>query len=1763
MTNLFPTYFKRNLSFYLLFFWVVIGGSSAIGQEYLPIAVSGFTNDVIANGVGSATSSISADVDGVNYALVSKDFKAIAGNSEPNRALPTNGIIQNGLKKFQLANYSNNNSLRLDGPGQSGTLTFVTPRSAKKVCILGVSGSGQSIISAKVNFSDGSFETNNLTFPDWYSNTGNIVATDVGRVLTTNNDLENGPKLHENTLNISAANENKQIQSITFTTDVGSNVMNILAVSIELVYCTPEGTNSARFINNFSTTGGSQNITNNGSGFSAGGYGDFTNMTVSQEVTGTVNFSTNIVGGTAGFRIWVDWNQDGIFDSDNEVAYNSSSYSDSHIGSFVVPIGALAGQTRMRVVSHWLSNTGNIDPCATGHIYGEFEDYTFNVIPLDDCSGTPTVSSITGPNSICALTAFDLVLDSPIIENGITYQWQSSPAGANAWANISGATQATYTVSSGITSATDYKLVVTCAFGGLSSESNVLSVAINLPNECYCEPVYTNGDYTSAFSTSGASENVNFSATSVYNYQDLSATDFIKVMAGTSFDFSHTYVGGANTLVIWVDWNQNGNFNPITEEIFNEYSTDATKASTIIIPHIPPGNYRLRLRSSYSNNLPNPCSEEYWGSALDFTIVIIEPEESCDMIYVDGTNGSDSNQGTAANPVKTLSRAMLSVSPSRNYIKMTTGTYAENTIINLQDDLVIDGRYTNNSGVWSKSSNTAASTSLVLSGSETINNNVAHVMGFKSDGKSNWKLIDLNIATVNASGNTSSRNGMSNYAVYIANGSANYEITRCDIVSGNASNGQGRNTHASLFNGGNGGNGSVGATGSGGQSTCNWSTDYGGSGGNGGPGGAGGANAPLMTGSGSTGSTGGKGGRGKDDDSNSSNGTAGSGMTETCSGGGGALGANDGGNNDEPYGGDGSSCTTPGASGTNATTTSSTAYLAGYFVPGYGSNGTSGNGGGGGAGGGGGGKDTGGGCASAGGGGSGGSGGGGGGGAGAGGRGGGSSFGIFIWNAGASGRINHSAIHSGNFGVKGTGGLGGNGGLGGAMSAQGNTSSNDGQSNRGGRGGAGSKGGDGGAGADGTDGERIAIAVHGGGVNPTFNNVLPAIAINTSPSGGTVLNSPIVSLNEIPNKICQNSVLNIETTAASWDLPNNWEFVKYNSTTANSEFTTGSTIADITTSNNSGFYDLTANGVVFNSYLNVRSERELPVITVNPSPICDGETIDLSATSWGTETDYKWEIFDATDAPDKGLPTGLVYSSSDENPTGITLTAESTPKTYIIRYQVYEECCGWSVPVFEVITVNPLPTPTFASISPTANVCIGTNITYSTQGGKSNYTWTFPGIADVDYTVVSGGTSYDNEVVVAWNNASAGTIISVNYEENGCVGAASANSTAITLPNTGNQLAGNESATCYVNGTNPIHFYNQTAPYNYIGSINPQGREGVLTMTSYLNGGGVMDACDMPGNPNYQTAYMERSFTVNGMIDGDNNLNVYFPFTEAELNTLIPLSLTGTPGNPYDDVSSIANLVMTQYSGGSVENGTPLDNCIDGSSTVIPLSARGDLSSAFTLSQNITAKYGQVDIPSFSEFYFHGQNEEGSPLPVTLTDFSVSCDKVTTLKWTTASEQNSDKFIIEKSRDGVAWTFVAEQSGAGNSNTTIHYSQTDNSPWSGVSYYRLRQIDYDGKEEIYGPITVSCDKNGSNISVYPNPNSGNFTVEINSSIEIENADLQLVDVTGKLVSSRIIQITKGVTQVSIGEKEYLSTGTYILKIVNKGEYFGPVKVVVK
>jgi len=147
-------------------------------------------------------------------------------------------------------------------------------------------------------------------------------------------------------------------------------------------YCIPVGSDTWGHIENFSTTNGVANISNLASGFSPGGYGDFhTTQAVSQYAGQSIDFVAVFAPtDTYGFRVWVDWNDDGTFDTTTEVAWQSSSYQTSQSGSISVPVGTPAGDYRMRIVNHWLSAIGDVNPCSTNHTYGEFEDYTFTVL---------------------------------------------------------------------------------------------------------------------------------------------------------------------------------------------------------------------------------------------------------------------------------------------------------------------------------------------------------------------------------------------------------------------------------------------------------------------------------------------------------------------------------------------------------------------------------------------------------------------------------------------------------------------------------------------------------------------------------------------------------------------------------------------------------------------------------------------------------------------------------------------------------------------------------------------------------------------------------------------------------------------------------------------------------------------------------------------------------------------------------------------------------------------------------------------------------------------------------------------------------------------------------------------------------------------------------------------------------------------------------------------------------------------------------------
>lgn len=171
-------------------------------------------------------------------------------------------------------------------------------------------------------------------------------------------------------------------------------------------------------------------------------------------------------------------------------------------------------------------------------------------------------------------------------------------------------------------------------------------------------------------------------------------------------------------------------------------------------------------------------------------------------------------------------------------------------------------------------------------------------------------------------------------------------------------------------------------------------------------------------------------------------------------------------------------------------------------------------------------------------------------------------------------------------------------------------------------------------------------------------------------------------------------------------------------------------------------------------------------------------------------------------------------------------------------------------------------------------------------------------------------------------------------------------------------------------------------------------------------------------------------------------------------------------------------------------------------------------------------------------------------LPVSLISYTANCDNnAASLSWSTASEINNDYFIIEKSSDGFIFEEVAQIKGGGNSNQLINYQYLDINENQGLTYYRLVQVDYDGKTETFNPIVVDCStKNNFNFIVV-NPVVGDLSVYLNGDMT-EIVDLQIIDMTGKTVLIKSLQAQQNQWNYSVSN---LSPGVY--KVIFSGNNF--------
>lgn len=190
--------------------------------------------------------------------------------------------------------------------------------------------------------------------------------------------------------------------------------------------------------------------------------------------------------------------------------------------------------------------------------------------------------------------------------------------------------------------------------------------------------------------------------------------------------------------------------------------------------------------------------------------------------------------------------------------------------------------------------------------------------------------------------------------------------------------------------------------------------------------------------------------------------------------------------------------------------------------------------------------------------------------------------------------------------------------------------------------------------------------------------------------------------------------------------------------------------------------------------------------------------------------------------------------------------------------------------------------------------------------------------------------------------------------------------------------------------------------------------------------------------------------------------------------------------------------------------------------------------------------YGSGDYLKLDMLCLTTDQDNNSVLPIELNHFSarLTASQKVRLDWETEMELNNDFFTVERSQDGKQWEKVATESGAGISNRPLQYSLVDENPLAGLSYYRLKQTDFDGtfsySDIVSVQLTKKADSKELEYKVFPNPATDVVFVEM-----AEEASLELLDALGRPVNIRAQNESKAKQTVPLND---LSPGIYYLRI---------------
>jgi hypothetical protein len=254
-----------------------------------------------------------------------------------------------------------------------------------------------------------------------------------------------------------------------------------------------------------------------------------------------------------------------------------------------------------------------------------------------------------------------------------------------------------------------------------------------------------------------------------------------------------------------------------------------------------------------------------------------------------------------------------------------------------------------------------------------------------------------------------------------------------------------------------------------------------------------------------------------------------------------------------------------------------------------------------------------------------------------------------------------------------------------------------------------------------------------------------------------------------------------------------------------------------------------------------------------------------------------------------------------------------------------------------------------------------------------------------------------------------------------------------------------------------------------------------------------------------------------------------------------------TVGSASSSPTPIKNTLMTsithattQVTGITSSSGLPSGVSASYSGNVITVSGTPTVAGTYNYTITPTSSCGSATAT--------GTITVSVPLPIELLSFNaVLKSDLVDINWQTTSEKNNDYFILEKSYDTKKWFTIADVKGKGTTNSIQNYNWKDIVDFSGICYYRLTQVDFDGTREMFNIVSVKNEAINE-IILYPNPISKYLHLEYFSEFDDE-FNIIIESYNGQEVYHNNWVITKGENNINISSENFIE-GLYIVVIGN-------------